>query len=171
MCGESRTHGLEGGKTPRGVYLSLLEAIVCTKYGAPDVLQLQEVEKPVPKDNEVLIKVHAATATTSGLSGRTGKPFFARFFTGVTKPKKNILGIELAGEIEAVGKDVELFKEGDQAFGMTGGITLGAYAEFKCMPEDGALVIKPTNMTYEESVAVVEGGLSNWTKLFQYFMW
>ena len=137
-----------------------MKAIVCTKYGAPDVLQLQEVEKPVPKDNEVLINVHAATATAAGLNGRKGEPFFTRFFTGLTKPKKNILGIELAGEIEAVGNDVKLFKEGDQVFGMTGGVALGAYAEFKCMPEDGALVIKPTNMTYEESVAVVEGGLT-----------
>ena len=137
-----------------------MKAIICTKYGAPEVLKLQEVEKPVPKDNEVLIMVYAATATTAGLSGRTGKPFFARFFTGLTKPKKNILGIELAGEIEAVGKDVKLLKEGDQVFGMTGGTTLGAYAEFKCMPEDGALIKKPANMTYEESVAVVEGGLT-----------
>ena len=88
-----------------------MKAIVCTKYGAPEVLQLQEVEKPVPKDNEVLIKVHAATATAAGLSGRKGEPFFARFFTGFTKPKKNILGMELAGEIEAVGKAAKLFKE------------------------------------------------------------
>ena len=136
-----------------------MKAIVCTKYGPPEVLQLQEVEKPVPKDNEVLIKVHAATATTAGLQGRTGKPFFARLVTGLTKPKKNILGIELAGEIEAVGVDVKLFKEGDQVFGMTG-VALGAYAEFKCMPEDGALLIKPANRTYEQSVAVVEGGLT-----------
>ena len=136
-----------------------MKAIVCTKYGAADVLQLQEVEKPVPKDNEVLIKVHAATATAAGLTGRKGKPFFVRFFMGLTKPKKDILGTELAGEIEAVGVDVKLFKEGDQVFGMTG-IALGAHAEFKSMPQDGALVIKPTNMTYEESVAVVEGGLT-----------
>ena len=136
-----------------------MKAIVCTRYGAPDVLQLQEVEKPVPKDNEVLIKVQAATATTSGLSGRIGKPFFARLFTGLTKPKKNILGIELAGEIEAVGKDVTLFKEGYQVFGHTG-LALGAYAEFICLPEDAALVMKPTNKTYEESVAVVEGALT-----------
>jgi NADPH:quinone reductase-like Zn-dependent oxidoreductase len=115
-----------------------MKAIVCTKYGAPDVLQLQEVEKPVPKDNEVLIKVHAATATAASLTGRKGEPRFVRLFMGVTKPKKNILGQELAGEIEAVGKDVKLFKEGDQVFGMTG-ITLGSHAEFKCMPEDGAL--------------------------------
>ena len=136
-----------------------MKAIVCTKYGAPDVLQLREVEKPVPKDNKVLIKIHAATATTSGLSGRKGEPFFGRFFMGLTRPKKNILGIELAGEIEAVGKDVKSFKEGDQVFGHTG-LASGAYAEFRCMPDDAALVIKPTNMTYEESAAVVEGALT-----------
>ena len=136
-----------------------MKAIVCTKYGPPDVLQLQEVEKPVPKDNEVLIKVHAATATTSGLAGRKGEPFIARLFTGLTKPKKNILGIELAGEIEVVGKDVKLFKIGDQILGHAG-LGFGAYAEFISLPEDAALVIKPTNMSYEESVAVVEGTLT-----------
>ena len=137
-----------------------MKAIVCTKYGGPEVLQLQEVAKPIPKDYEVLIKVHAATATTAGLAGRTGKPAFARLFSGLTKPKKKILGIELAGEIEAVGKDVTLFRAGDQVFGMTGATTPGAYAEFKCMPEDGALAIKPTKMTYEEAAAVVEGGIT-----------
>ena len=94
-----------------------MKAIVCTKYGPLEVLQLQEVEKPVPKDNEVLIKVHGATATAAGLIGRKGEPFFVRLFMGLTKPKKNILGSELAGEIEAFGKDVKLFKEGDQVFG------------------------------------------------------
>ena len=137
-----------------------MKAIICTKYGGPDVLQLREVAKPVPKDNEVLIKVHVATATTAGLAGRTGKPAFARLFSGLTKPKQPILGVELAGEIEAVGKDVKLFQVGDQVFGMTGATTPGAYAEFKCMPEDGALLIKPSNMTYEEAAAVVEGGIT-----------
>jgi len=136
-----------------------MKAIVCTKYGAPDVLQLRDIKKPVPKDNEVLVKVQAATVTTAGLIGRTGKPFFTRVFTGVTKPKKNILGMELAGEIEAIGKDVELFKVGDQVFGKTG-IDLGAHAEFKSMPQEGTLLIKPNNMTYEESAAVVEGALT-----------
>ncbi len=136
-----------------------MNAIVCTKYGPPEVLQLQEVEKPVPNDNEVLIKVHAAAATAAGLTGRKGAPFFTRLFTGLTKPKKNILGMELAGEIEAVGKDVKLFKMGDQVFGLTG-IGLGAQAEFRCLPEDATLLIKPSNMSYEESVAVVEGGLT-----------
>ncbi len=137
-----------------------MKAILCTKYGPPDVLQLREIDKPVPKDSEVLIKVHAATSTAAGLTGRTGKPAVARLFSGLTKPKKEILGIELAGEIEAVGKDVTLFQAGDQVFGMTGATTPGAYAEFKCMPEDGALVTMPTNMAFEEAAAVVEGGIT-----------
>ena len=137
-----------------------MKAIICTKYGSPDVLQLREVEKPVPKENEVLIKVHATTATTAGLTGRTGKPAFARLFSGLTKPKQAILGIELAGEIEAVGKDVKRFQVGDQVFGMTGATTPGAYAEYKSMPEDGALLIKPTGMSYEEAAAMVEGGIT-----------
>ncbi len=136
-----------------------MKAIVCTKYGVPEVLQLKELEKPVPKDKEVLIKIHATTATASGLNGRKGEPLIARFFMGLSKPKKNILGPELAGEIEAVGKDVKLFKEGDQVFGIDYR-RLGAYAEYVCRPEDGALVTKPTNMTHEESVAVVEGALT-----------
>ena len=136
-----------------------MKAIVCTKYGPPEVLQLQDVTKPVPKNNEVLIKVHAAMATTSGLSGRKGEPLFARLFTGLTKPKKDILGIELAGEIEAVGKEVKLFNVSDQIFGHAG-LGFGAYAEFISLPEDAALVIKPANRTYEESVAVVEGALT-----------
>ena len=141
-----------------------MKAIVCTKYGAPDVLQLQELEKPVPKDNEVLIKVYAATATASGLNGRKGEPIFARLLMGLTKPKKNILGAELAGEIEAIGREVKLFNEGDQVFGIDYR-GQGAYAEYICRPEDGALVLKPTNMTYEESVAVIEGVLTALTFL------
>ncbi|MEM7537163.1 MAG: NAD(P)-dependent alcohol dehydrogenase [Chloroflexota bacterium] len=137
-----------------------MKAILCTAYGSPDVLQLRDIEKPVPKENEVLIKVHATTATTAGLAGRTGKPAFARLFSGLSKPKQQILGIELAGEIEAVGKDVTLFQVGDQVFGMTGATTPGAYAEYKCMPEDGALLIKPASMTHEEAAALVEGGIT-----------
>lgn len=136
-----------------------MKAIVCTKYGAPDVLQLQEIEKPVPKDNEVLIKIHSAAVTTAGLHGRKGEPFFTRLFSGLTKPKKDILGMELSGEVEATGKDVKLFKKGDEVFGLTG-MSLGANAEYKCLPEDAALILKPANTTYEESAALIEGGLT-----------
>ena len=136
-----------------------MKASVCTAYGSPDVLQLQEVANPVPKDNELLIKIYAAVATAASLTGRKGEPYFARGFTGLTKPKKNILGQEIAGEVVAVGKDVTLFKVGDQVFGYSG-FNFGAYAEFVCLPEDAALIIKPTNICYEESVALVEGGLT-----------
>ena len=136
-----------------------MKAMVCTTYGPPDVLQLREVEKPVPKDDEVLIKVHAATATTASLNGRKGEPFFTRFFMGLNRPNKNILGQEFAGEIEAVGKDVTRFSAGDQVFGNTG-FAFGAHAEFTSLPESAAVVKKPTNMTYEQAAAVIEGGLT-----------
>jgi NADPH:quinone reductase-like Zn-dependent oxidoreductase len=122
-----------------------MKAIVCTQYGSPDVLQLQQVDKPVPRDNEVLVKIHAATATATGLGARTGKPVIARLFSGLTKPKNSILGVEFAGEIAAIGKDVTAFEVGDPVFGMAGATTPGAYAEFKCMPEDGAMLPKPDN--------------------------
>jgi NADPH:quinone reductase-like Zn-dependent oxidoreductase len=136
-----------------------MKAMVCTKYGSPDVLQLQEVEKPVPTSNEVLIKVHAATATTASVIGRTGKPYFVRLSFGFSKPKKPILGQELAGEIEAIGSDVKSFKVGDKVFGMTG-TELGAHAQYKRMNEDSALTSMPQNATLDDASAIVEGGLT-----------
>jgi NADPH:quinone reductase-like Zn-dependent oxidoreductase len=141
-----------------------MKAIVCKKYGPPDVLQLKEVEKPVPKENEVLIRIHAVAVTTEDPLNRKGEPFFARVFTGLIRPKNPILGNEFAGEIEAVGGvDVKLFKEGDQVLGSTG-TDFGCYAEYVCMPEEGLLAIKPANLTWEEAAPVC-GALAAWNFL------
>jgi NADPH:quinone reductase-like Zn-dependent oxidoreductase len=129
-----------------------MKAIVYTKFGPPEVLHIQEVEKPSPKANEVLIKIYATTVVKEDPDMR-GSPGF----NGILKPRHPILGQELAGEIEATGKDVTRFKPGDQVFGID---MFGAYAEYKCMAEDGALAIKPANMSYEDAASVPNGALT-----------
>jgi len=140
-----------------------MKAVVCTQYGPPEVLQVQEVEKPVPKDNEVLIKIFAVVVGIEDPMQRKGKPYFGRIFVGFTKPRKPILGTEFAGVIEAAGKKVKLFKKADEVFGSTGA-GFGCNAQYVCMPEEGFLSIKLPKITFEEAAPVC-GALQAWNLL------
>lgn len=155
----------------------MMKAVVYTQYGSPDVLQLQEVAKPTPKDTEILIRNYATSVNYGDLIARRFNQisfqefnmplpfwFFARIAFGFRKPKKRILGSEFAGEVEAVGRAVKRFKPGDQVFGYSGP-SMGADAEYLCMPEDGDVALKPTNMTYEEAAVVPYGAITAWNLL------
>lgn len=141
-----------------------MKAAVYERYGPPDVVQFREVEKPAPKGNEVLIKIHATTVTSAdgrmrSLDAPVGFGFMLRLFLGFSRPRQPILGMELAGEIESVGKSVSKFKVGDPVFAFSGSsMRMGCHAEYKCMPEDGAVVLKPSSLTYDEAAAISFGG-------------
>lgn len=140
-----------------------MRAIVCSKYGSPDFLQLKEVEKPAPNEDEVLIRVHAATVTRGDIMLRKLHPLLFLPLQLFGLRRKKTPGHEFAGVIESAGKAVKRFREGDQVFGTTTGLTVGANAEYVCLPEEwssGVLAIKPTNMSYEEAAAVPVGGMT-----------
>jgi NADPH:quinone reductase-like Zn-dependent oxidoreductase len=132
-----------------------MRAVVHDTYGPAEILHIEEVARPVPKDNEVLVRVHATTVTRSDCGFRAASPFFSRVFTGLLRPKRRIVGMELAGEVEEVGAAVTEFGVGDEVFGMRG----GANAEYVCVREQGALAHKPASMSWEEAAAVCDGGI------------
>lgn len=139
-----------------------MRAVVHDRYGPPEVLRIEEVERPVPHDDEVLVRIHATTVSRSDCGWRGADPFFIRVFTGLLRPRRRILGSELAGEVEGVGSTVTKFAVGDQVFGLRG---FGAHAEYICLPETARLAHKPEGMTYEEAAAVCDGAIMALTSL------
>ena len=137
-----------------------MKAIELTKYGAPANLQMKEVEKPSPKDSEILIKIHATSVSSGDARMRRADPFIIRLIFGFKRPRKPVLGVVVAGEIEAIGKDVSKFKSGDLVFGSSG-MNFGAHAEYVSVPEDAVLAMKPGNMTFEEAAAIPFGATAS----------
>jgi NADPH:quinone reductase-like Zn-dependent oxidoreductase len=136
-----------------------VKAVVYDRYGPPEVQRLEDVARPVPKEDEVLVKIHAATVTRTDCGIRTGKPFFVRLIFGLRRPKQRILGTELAGEVAAIGAEVTKFAVGDHVFGSTEAFKSGSHAEFVCVREAGPLAHKPAAMTFEEAAAVTDGAV------------
>lgn len=141
-----------------------MKAIITTEYGSPDVLKLQDIEKPTPIDNEVLIKIHAASVTAADTMMRKGTPLYGRLFIGLTKPKHPIAGTGFSGTIESIGSNVKLFQVGDEVFGESI-FGAGTNAEYTCVPENGVLTLKPSNLTHEEVASVCDGPLTSWNFL------
>jgi 2-desacetyl-2-hydroxyethyl bacteriochlorophyllide A dehydrogenase len=137
-----------------------MKAIELTKYGAPEFLQMNEVEKPTPKEKELLIKIHASSVSSGDARMRRADPFIIRLIFGFKRPRKPILGVVVAGEIEAIGKSVSNYKIGDQVFGSSG-MSFGAHAEYVSVSEDAVLALKPNNMTYEEAAAIPFGAMAS----------
>ncbi len=140
----------------KSAIMDKMKAAVYYKYGSTDELQFKEIAKPIPKDNEVLIKVHATTVNRTDCGFLEAEYFAVRLFTGLFRPKLNILGSEFAGEIVAIGKDVASFKVGDAVFGISAS-KFGAHAQYLCLPENGSIALKPTNISYEQAAAICEG--------------
>ncbi len=144
-----------------------MQAVICTKYGPPEVLQLQELPKPEPADNEILVRIHATTVHTGdvrirslNVPGPAWQRFAARLYLGFSRPKQPVLGMDLAGRVEAVGSDVTRFKPGDDVFASTLWAGFGAYAEYKCLPEDTKVALMPATLSYEEAAPIPSGGLT-----------
>jgi NADPH:quinone reductase-like Zn-dependent oxidoreductase len=147
-----------------------MKTVIYTRYGPPEVLRLEDVEKPTPRKGEVLVKVYATTVTIGDTIMRSLKmpaipgwqKLLSRFYLGILKPKRPVLGMELAGVVESVGKNVTRFKPGDAVLASTSAVGFGGYAEYKCLPENGAIALKPVQLTYEEAAALPGAGMTAW---------